>query len=392
MSGHDSIRVSLFRRKGRKYFYAQYRDPVTGDKVVQSTGTNIRRDAERFAVRWERELQEGRVGKSKRMSWTAFRNRYFEEVVPGFKQSSQSKAATVIRSYEKAVKPKLLRDVTDESLSRYQAMLRQRGVKESTIKGYFSYISPMLHWAKEQKLLSVIPVMPKQPRAKTQQLMKGRPLTTEEYERMLSLTARVVHEAAAPSWQWLLEGLWWSGLRLSEALDLHWTDSTRLCVDFTSRHPMFRIPAEREKGNKDRLLPMAPEFAKMLERVSKEKRIGFVFDPRPRKRVLETRLSIDYVGLNIAAIGKRANVAVQQLDDGKVRYATAHDFRRSFGDRWSYRVVPRILKELMRHETIATTEKYYLGQNAQATAAVLWEVHQRGAALPKVVSASLGDT
>ena len=93
---------------------------------------------------------------------------------------------------------------------------------------------------------------------------------------------------------------------------------------------MFRIPAAREKRNKDRLLPMAPEFAELLEGVPIENRVGFVFEPRPRKRVLESLLSLDYVGLNIAAIGKRANVAVQQLDNGKVRYVTAHDLRRSF--------------------------------------------------------------
>lgn len=33
------------------------------------------------------------------------------------------------------------------------------------------------------------------------------------------------------------------------------------------------------------------------------------------------------------------------------------------------------LKELMRHESIETTLKYYVGRNAQATAAILWEAH-----------------
>jgi hypothetical protein len=37
--------------------------------------------------------------------------------------------------------------------------------------------------------------------------------------------------------------------------------------------------------------------------------------------------------------------------------------------------MPQVLKELMRHESIDTTMKYYVGRNAQSTAAVLWQAH-----------------
>ena len=389
---NDSVRVSVFKRTGRKFYYAQYRDPVTGDKVVRSTGTTIRRDAERFAVRWERELQEGRSGRSCRMSWKAFTERYFDEVVPGFKPTFQDKVHYVVLGYERMLKPKLLRDVTGEAPSRYQLLQRQRGLKDETIKGYFAVISPMMKWAKQQKLISWVPAMPKQPRAKGQMMMRGRPISTEEFERMLVATPRIVGEMAAPSWLWMLNGLWWSGLRLAESLDLHWTDTSRLCVDFTSRHPMFRIPAEHEKGNKDRLLPMAPEFVELLEQVPSDRRRGFVFDPRPKKKLVEGRISRDLISRTIAEIGRRANVVVRDLDDGAVKYASAHDLRRSFGDRWSYRVLPRVLKELMRHESIATTERYYLGHNAQATAAIMWEKYRQESSSPNVASATLGDT
>src|SRR6185436_4522323 len=76
---------------------------------------------------------------------------------------------------------------------------------------------------------------------------------------------------AVASWEHLLRGLWWSGLRLGEALELHWTDETKPRVDMTCRHPMLRMPAESEKGNKDRLLPLAPEFATFLETIPPEK-------------------------------------------------------------------------------------------------------------------------
>jgi hypothetical protein len=38
--------------------------------------------------------------------------------------------------------------------------------------------------------------------------------------------------------------------------------------------------------------------------------------------------------------------------------------------------MPNVLQELMRHESINTTMKYYVGQNAKRTASILWEAHR----------------
>ncbi|CAN0355024.1 unnamed protein product, partial [Ectocarpus sp. 4 AP-2014] len=55
------------------------------------------------------------------------------------------------------------------------------------------------------------------------------------------------------------------------------------------------------------------------------------------------------------------------------KFATAHDLRRSLGQRWAHRVPAATLMALMRHESIETTKKFYIGENADATAAVLWQ-------------------
>ena len=85
------------------------------------------------------------------------------------------------------------------------------------------------------------------------------------------------------------------------------------------------------------------------------------------------------MGRTFSAIGKKAGVKVK-TETGKngqlvVKYASAHDLRRSFGLRWASRVMPQVLMELMRHESIDTTMRYYVGRNAQSTAAVLWAAH-----------------
>ena len=64
-------------------------------------------------------------------------------------------------------------------------------------------------------------------------------------------------------------------------------------------------------------------------------------------------------GRIISGIGEAANVKVHtDPKTGKVKFASAHDFRRSFGERWAPRVMPQVLMELMRHESIETTLKF----------------------------------
>jgi integrase len=59
-------------------------------------------------------------------------------------------------------------------------------------------------------------------------------------------------------------------------------------------------------------------------------------------------------------------------ESGKVKYASAQDLRRSFGARWASKVLPVTLKKLMRHETIETTMKFYVGHMAERTADDVW--------------------
>ncbi len=102
-----------------------------------------------------------------------------------------------------------------------------------------------------------------------------------------------------------------------------------------------------------------------------------VFKPRTRLGRQPTEWWASSV---ISAIGKKAKVKVDSRAKGGkpiVKFASAHDLRRSFGARWSSCVMPQVLMELMRHESIDTTLKFYVGRNAETTADVLWAAHER---------------
>lgn len=76
----------------------------------------------------------------------------------------------------------------------------------------------------------------------------------------------------------------------------------------------------------------------------------------------------------VSKIGKAAavKVYVDPRDPQNVKYASAHDLRRAFGVRWAARLMPAQLMELMRHESIETTLRFYVGTDAQRTAEAAW--------------------
>lgn len=388
----SEIEVTIFRRNRSKVWQMQYRDPVSGRKMQRSTGKTKRTDAIKAAGRWQAEVRQGKASHGGMMAWADFREKYEREKASGLADRTQDKINQVLNLVETILNPRRLRDMDRAAINQFETKLRNdRGQSDTSIKSTLAHLRAALNWAVENELLGTCPRFPKIHRAKSSKVMRGRPISGEEFERVLAALPQVITKPnlgrsrkpsgpdhdRIPAWEFLLRGLWCSGLRISEALSLHWTDEQFLTVDMTMRHPMLRIPAEREKGHKDRLLPMAPEFAELLLDVPERRRVGFVFDPRPQ-RPEAGRLSAQQVTRKISEAGRAANVVVDRKGD-KVKYATAHDLRRSFGERWASRVMPQVLMELMRHETIDTTLKFYVGRNAMKTAGVLWEVHQNQA-------------
>ena len=165
------------------------------------------------------------------------------------------------------------------------------------------------------------------------------------------------------------------GLRLSESLSLRWDDAPgAIVVDLSGRRPMLRIPSEAQKARRDTLLPVTPDFAALLESVPEGQRRGRVFkllavDGTPA--VTSRRI----VGPIVSAIGEAAGVVVDERQKGGEtirKFASAHDLRRAFGQRWAAKVMPTMLRELMRHTDVGTTMKFYVGQNAETTADAVW--------------------
>lgn len=348
------IKVYLMLRTGRTCFECQWTDPVSRKKKTKSTNTSKRREAERFLGSLQADLNAGRYTQSpSNVTWQAVTDRYEREVLASRAQSTLRKFQAAKNAFRKLVDPHHASVITSSLLSQFQDKLRQKKKAEATIKSTLSALRSCFNWAKRMNLMETVPYLEMPKRTAK---MKGRPVTGEEFDRMLAAIPHCHLGNFAPTWEALLRGLWWSGLRLSEALKLNWTAGD-ITVNLAAGRPRLKIEENADKSTKARLLPLAPEFAELLLAVPLSDRRGLVWRPIVPGQLGAMRL--DTCSKVIARIGKKANIIVAEVN-GKKKYASAHDLRRAFGTRWAKRMKPNQLKELMRHETIQTTMTFYV--------------------------------
>lgn len=374
------VSVTVYKRSGRPFWTARWVDQLTGKRCERTTKCTTRRAAERYAAQLESELAAG--GGRGPLPWAEFRTAYFREYVARLRTSTKQKVASTFNLIENLIDPRRA-DFTSRDVGRFAAALREpylgqdgetlRTRSEGTVRCHLVNLQTALRWAKRQKLIGHLPDFNLPPKPGS---ARGRAITAEELDRLLDATPLEVGDQAADEWRFLILGLWWGGLRLSEAIKLSWADQgTGMQVDLSGRHPVFLVSAAAEKGKRDRVLPMAPEFSELLDQVPERRRRGFVFHPLHRNGRAVSRRK-DWVSRTLRQIGARAGVVVRTNPDGSQATAGAQSLRRSFGTRWAARVLPPVLQELMRHQDIKTTMGFYVSQQAQTTASTIWAAYR----------------
>jgi integrase len=123
-----------------------------------------------------------------------------------------------------------------------------------------------------------------------------------------------------------------------------------------------------QKNDTDDDTPLLPGFETLLKQVPELERSSWVFEPmslqhKLGRRVRHKRPNEDWGSKVIVRIGKEAGIVVQEADERTGRptkYASAHDLRRSCGDRLrNAGVPPLIICRVMRHSSWETTRKHY---------------------------------
>lgn len=370
MSG---FRVRVVEFGDRPHYQLQWTDPDTGRKKTKSSGVRRtgkkrdRDDAERKAAEYERLLASGE-GLPTRITWEQFRERYERDCSASHSAQARKKEDTALDLVESVMRPRFLRNVTSAAISEWLAAIQDKNRGPETAASYGRVLRAALHWAKSVGLIAKVPNIRLPKKQSGESMMKGRAICGEEHDRIKAAVAKVVAARNVVAWRLFLDCLWWSGLRLGEALRLSWEPTaTVTAIVVNGSRPVVRFRAAGQKGRRDELWPCPPEFAIMLETIPIRDRHGFVFSVPGRDG---SRLSQDRCSRLIGEIATTAGVMV---DDAGQDSATAHDYRRAFGTRWSKLVMPVVLKQLMRHKNITTTLKFYVEQDAEKIADELWQ-------------------
>ncbi len=356
------ITVKVQKRSDSPVLQLYYRDPVTGNAVRRSAKTTSWKLAERAAVEWEIQLRNSAYV-SNDPSWDAFRTRFEDEHLPAKARRTKHSYVTALNQFERVVgSPKRLSAITSSMISDYGAKLRREKYSDVTVGNILRHLKSALRWANAVGMLREIPrfVMPS---LSGQRLMRGRAITDAEFQLLRKAAEELYPPPAHQPWDDLLCGLMLSGLRISEAMRLSW-DSPPWRIDLDAKpHPRLVIYSEGQKSRRDQLLPITPDFTHFLRELkSRSTGTGKVFAGLPW-------VSADNIGREISRIGQHSGVVV---NDEAEKFVSAHDLRRSFGQRWSVKVRPAVLRALMRHASIETTMRYYVSDDALSLGDELW--------------------
>ncbi|QDU09796.1 site-specific integrase [Gimesia aquarii] len=376
-------------------FQVRYTCPIEKKEIRISAGSRDIDDAEQLKSEIEAKLLLGLEVQPEKekvfgpgMDWDSFREEYRVLHLTSVRKRTALDIENRLDIAQRIMKPKTLGDFAQpSSLQKLQAKLlagelsiKKKPRSPHTVRGYMKSILAALNWAYLQDWLSN---KPKLPRIKTSRIksMRGRPITESEFQEMLNVVEKVVGAEAATSWDYVIRGLWESAFRIEELMHISWDQpGTIRPIWQQGQHPILEIPAAMQKNVTHETIPMLSGFESVLLETPESQRKDWVFNPkslqlRLGRKIAHRRPDADWVAKVIGRIGKEAQIIVEEADKktGRdVKFASAHDLRRSCGERLrNAGVPPLVICRVMRHSSWETTRKHYAPGNVQKDTEVL---------------------
>lgn len=490
------------RRTDKNGYQLKFFCPILGKRIRKNCGTCDRREARRIQRECRDRLLNGKyvtsggavteaheqktvapmlnptmLGAQDERTWEEsaerYRTQHKRRVRRRSKEDSDSRLDIAKRIFETRRKAKgLLPGVTlrecmtlealeylqDQLLDGAESHYDQRS--PNTVNSMLAAIMAFVRYAYDHEWIDRVPPLRK---LDVDEVMRGRPITGEEFDRMLEAVPKIVGDGPTEEWRFALKILWESGFRIADLLDFSWDNIERIHPVWPRRkgqHPTLVIPSTQKNG-KNEEIPLLPGLKKLLDTVPEERRVGFVVNPPPaeyefssqpkkwfmpkpndladlirsysncaiaracgvsdvtvqkwlhkqglkragkiacygaevpadvvdqvrlratrrkhQNRAASGRLTRERVSRVIAQIGEEAKVVVRQADKEtgrRIKYASAHDLRRSCAERLiNAGVSAETLMVIMRHKDFATTRKFYGAKRAAQAAAT--EIHQK---------------
>lgn len=301
------LRVLVRRRGNDRPRQLYYVDQLTGREVTKTATdedgnpTWDDKEAERAAVRWKDEI----LKKTASIDWDEAVRRFLTDGCRTLSEGSVGSYEQSLRLFTTLIgTPRDISAVTPISIDDFAARWRSKnaGQSEGTLARHLRAIRRLLRWCERRQIIARAPIV-EMPRGSSIPTRKGYSITRKQFDELLALIPK--------TWHVLFEGLWYSGLRLREALRLHWTEGP-VRLDLKGSKTRIHFEVMGHKGRRIERAPVTADFVAFLQKLKKKS--GFVLCP-PTK--------------NLSSVSQVTRRACAKLSFK----ATPHDLRRSFATR-----------------------------------------------------------
>ncbi|MCF8784176.1 tyrosine-type recombinase/integrase [Rhodococcus ruber] len=365
-------------------YQGMYRDAAGR---IRSAGTfDRKKDAMNAAATKEQSEQLSPTSaEAARLTWGDWEPRWLaaRRVAPGTLARDQLRLAKHVRPRWENTR---LRDITAHQIQTWLRELEDTGLSPSTVTKCFHLLSSSLRAAVHARLLTTSPAtgvkLPKQ----GQHL--DRFLTDAELGELL-------YELDPPD-VLVVELLVGTGLRLGEALGLHWesVDLLARTLRVTRSWDSVGRTMKPPKSWQQRTVPISQRLAKMLQDELTARGPGtpadVAYDPKVTARtglVLRGRRGnnpLDGAKLRVRWERAFTHANARLATDGReeITAARLHDLRHTYASRLVQAGVPILaVKDLLGHQSVLTTQRYSHLANSQwdAVRAVLGDGPARAA-------------
>ncbi|MEO1527048.1 MAG: site-specific integrase [Planctomycetota bacterium] len=302
------------------------------------------------------------------MTWEAFWSEVDTHHLQRLSRNHRSTAKTMHQRLSDAAKRKRMGTLRCSDLSpalvlEVERAMRETNVEESTIKSKMATLWSIITWGQDYELIPDFR-RPRKRRGKREKQVKnikakGRSLSVEEIERMEAAIRLVVKRDEKPeAFINALHAMRLMGLRLSECYLFSWEPMEGVHYPTRLNRDSAAIQfADVQKSGVESEVPLTNEAVEWLRGLSHETLWPF----RTTGKRGEHRTP-DRLGRVLSAAGEKARIVVkrwQKPDGERIKYASAHDLRRTFATNLQRDLTISERQKLTRHANASTLLDHY---------------------------------
>lgn len=302
------------------------------------------------------------------LSWDDYWFEVDEKHLSGLSKNHRSTCKTMHRRLKEAAEARSIShlvcgDVNPLLVLDVENSMRATGVEESTIKSNMATLWSIITWGQDYGLIPDFRRPRKRKGKRDKQIRttksKGRSLSTEEIERMEDAIPLVLANGEKPeAFVNALHAMRHMGLRLSECYLFSWQPMEGVHypvrLDRDSAAVQF---ANVQKSGIESEVPLTTPAIEWLRTLSQETLWPFrtIGQKGPHK-------THDRLGRVLSAAGRRARIVVKRWakpDGERIKYASAHDLRRTFATNLQRDLTISERQRLTRHSDASTLLDHY---------------------------------